>query len=145
MKEELDILGYVSTIISLISTAVSVAIWLRIKTKEKFNEQRIKIQLKVPNTTQSYDFPYEIERKFLSRSELQGLLGILPVKNASHRYSLSFLTTIAYFDKLKAAQDDENTTAIEIICTQAEWDDFDWDKIPRNPPLNNDFNAVRYT
>lgn len=125
-------LGYVSTIISLVSTGFSVSIWRLLKSKEKFNEQRIKILLKTP--TEPFELPYEIERKNLTRSELQGLLGILPIKEgegrkATDRYQLSFLNTPAFFANLKAAQDNKDTTSMEIICYEYEVAQFDIEKM----------------
>lgn len=117
--------------IGIAGAGVSVAIWLRMKAKEKFNEQRIKIQLKMP--TFIAILPGEIERKHLTRSELQGLLGILPMNTPGARYQLSFLNTPNFFANLKAAQDDEHITSIEIVCIKDENKDeiaqFDLDKI----------------
>ena len=72
MSEFINIFGFSSDALGIGGALFSLLIWLKMRTEKKFNEQRIKIQLTVPNTTLSFDFPYEIERKFLSRSELQG-------------------------------------------------------------------------
>lgn len=120
-------LGDISDILGIVGTGVSVSIWLKIEREKKFNEQRIKIQLKTPKML--IELPGEIERKNLTRSELQGLLGILPMKKEGHRYQLSFLNTADFFVNLKEAQDDKNRTFIEIICAEDELQQFELDKI----------------
>lgn len=132
MEEVLKILGHVATITGIIGAGYSFSIWTLLQRKEKFNEQRIKIQLKMPQLL--VELPYAIERKYLTRSELQGLLGILPIKEgngrkATDRYQLSFLNTPAFFANLKSAQDDKDTTFVEIICKEDELQQFDLDKI----------------
>jgi hypothetical protein len=127
MSDVLKIIGDISSTISLIGTGYSLKIWYSMKKRERFNEQRIKILLKMP--TILIELPCEIERKHLTRSELQGLLGILP--RFQVQYTLSFTNTTQYFARLKAAQDDKNTTSIEIICEEDEVAQFDLDKIKK--------------
>ena len=72
---------------------------------------------------------YAIERKYLTRSELQGLLGILLMKKEKDRYSLDFLNSAEFFNRLKSAQDNKNINTIEIMCSEIELKQFDLDKI----------------
>jgi len=132
MEEILNFLSFITTITSFIGAMYSAFIWTSLQRKEKFSEQRIKIQLKMPQLL--VELPYAIERKYLTRSELQGLLGILPIKEgngrkATDRYQLSFLNTPAFFANLKSAQGDKDTTFVEIICQEDELQQFDLDKI----------------
>jgi hypothetical protein len=126
MKEIMEIIGWIANFAGIIGSIYSASIWYSLKREEKFNEQRITIRLKTPKVL--IELPYAIERKYLTRSELQGLLGILPTKEMA-RYKLSFLNTKAFSDNLKAAQDDKNTSSIEIVCYEEEVPQFDLDKI----------------
>jgi hypothetical protein len=128
----MDKLSFISDVISIIGACISSAIWYSLKKEKKFNTQRIKIQLKMPESV--IDLPYEIERRYLTRSEVQGLLGILPIKEApdrkaNERYKLSFLNTPAFFEKLKAAQDNKDISCLEISCSPPEMEQFDLEKI----------------
>ncbi|MDC9728535.1 MAG: hypothetical protein PSN04_04295 [Methyloprofundus sp.] len=127
MEQILEKLDQLSTVIGLIGTVCSVSIWVLLKTKEKFNEQRIKILLKMPE--KCFKLPYEIERKYLTRSELQGLLGVLPMNETKQRYELSFLNTPDFFKNLKEAQNNKDASSIEIICYQHEEAQFNLGKM----------------
>ncbi|MCX7096365.1 MAG: hypothetical protein NTV43_00485 [Methylococcales bacterium] len=143
MSDVLKIISDISSIISLVGTGFSLKIWYSMKRRERFNEQRIKILLKMPAIL--IELPCEIERKHLTRSELQGLLGILP--RFQVQYALSFTNTTQYFAKLKAAQDDKDTTSIEIICEEDEVAQFDLVKIKKQcrHKLNGEDNWIECT
>jgi cadmium resistance protein CadD (predicted permease) len=128
----MDMLSRLSDVFGILGAIISLLIWLRLKSKEKFNDQRIKIKLKMPDVL--VELPYEIERKYLTRSELQGLLGILPIKpgdgrKVTDRYELSFLNTPDFFASLEAAQDDKDTNTVIVTCYDYEVAQFDLDKI----------------
>ena len=125
MDEFIKIFGLIADSIGIGGAVLSLLIWLRLKREEKFNEQQIKILLTMPS--ESFKLPYEIERKHLTSSDLQGLLVILPRNTV--QYQLSFLNTPDFFVKLKAAQNDKDTTSIKIICYKNEVAQFDLDKI----------------
>jgi hypothetical protein len=136
MTDILKTIGDISSIISLIGTGFSVSIWCLLKIREKHNEQRIKIALRLPSET--FKLPYEIERKYFTRSELQGLLGVLPLTLGEDgkrrlRYELSFLNSPEFFAKLKAVQDGRNIGIIAYIRS----------KIPYlSQPTHNDINSI---
>jgi hypothetical protein len=115
--------GFIADLIGIGGAVYSLRIWLKMGKEKDFNEQRIKIQLRMPKLKLLITLPCEIERKHLTRSELQGLFGILPIKpgegrKITDRYQLSFFSTAEFFNRLKAAQDNENTNVIEIICEE---------------------------
>ena len=128
MDEFIKIFGFIADIAGIGGALFSLLIWLKMKYEKNFNEQRISIRLKMPQKT--VDLPYKIERKHLTRSEVQGLLGVLPMKGEGQpRFSLSFLNTGDYFVNLKNAQDSKEITFVEITCTENEMQQFDIEKI----------------
>lgn len=122
-----DWLDKISIVTGIGGAIFSWLIWLKLRQREKFNEQRITIRLKFKPMTVT--LPFAIERKNMTRSELLGLLGLLPMKKKEARYSLAFLNTRPFFDCLKAAQDQKTVQAIEILCTEEELAQFDLDKM----------------
>ncbi len=127
-----DFLDKIGILTGIAGSVFSLLIWIKLRAEEKFKEQRIRIQLKVDAPdNRIIILPYEIERKYLTRSELQGLLGILPMNDKKARYSLDFLNTQAFFNRLKAAQDDKFIESIEIKCSCEELQQFDFDKMKK--------------
>ncbi len=116
----------ISSVIGIGGAIFSWLIWLKLRRRERFNEQRITIFLKFEGRIVT--LPYAIERKNLTRSELLGLLGLLPMKVKEKRYSLNFLNTREFFQCLKAAQDKKDVHLIEIKCADEELEQFDLEK-----------------
>jgi len=100
-----------------------------LRTKENFNEQRIRIQFKKLSDSSVEALPYEMERKHLTRAEMQGLLGTVPRIGDTPTYKLSFVSKVEFFNRLKAAQDEQLIDTLEIDCTDEEFAQFDFEKM----------------
>jgi len=144
MTELFDIIGDISNILgitsAIISAITSVVIWRNLRKDKNFNEQRISIRLKF--TQMVITLPFAIERKNLARSELLGLLGMLPMKRDGARYSLAFTNTREFFDLLKAAQDEKDVHSIEIQCTDKELEQFDVPKMRQQCDIKDTNNKM---
>jgi hypothetical protein len=131
----MQIVSLIADIFGILSVIVSVKIWFKINNLEDFNEQRIQIKLKVDE--QLIRLPGEIERKHLTRSEVQGLLGSLATSKPKERYQLDYLNTRIFFDNLASAQDKKEKTVLEIKCTPEELKQFDMEKLKNNVFLSS--------
>lgn len=115
-------LGDISDVLGILSFFVSIIIWLKLKIKERFDECRIKIVLVADDSTTVY-LPCEIERKHLTRSEIQGLIGVLPT-HEQKRYKLESLRTKEFFDELAIVQDNMKQNVLKIKCSKQEIEQF---------------------
>lgn len=68
--------------------------------------------------------PLELTRAELSRAELLGRIGMVPMKNPGARFSLANLATPIFLRKLREAQQGSGSVTIDIPCTQAEIEQF---------------------
>ncbi len=110
---------------ALIAMLFSILIWLNQRRKERQDNALLDICLYCPETDQSISLPAQIRRKNLSRAEIQGLLGILPLKqNRNGRYFLSALNSPAFFDLLERVQIDSQLNELVIECKAEELDQF---------------------
>ena len=121
-----DILDKVGIVTGIAGSVFSLLIWFKLLAKEKFNEQRIRIQLKKKSDGSVEALPYEMERKHLTRAEVQGLLGTVPRIGGTPTYKLSFVSKVEFFNRLKAAQDDKFVDTLEIDCSDEEFAQFDF-------------------
>ena len=118
----LEIMGHFANGIGIISGGISLSIWLWLKRKERFDETRIEIILVTENKP-SVPLLCQIERKHLTRSEVQGLIGALPTKD-QQRYTVEYFHSQEFFDNLTLAQDKQEHTRLEIKCTDKEREQF---------------------
>lgn len=120
-----DFLDKFGIIIGLITGLVTVAIWIHLLRKESRDNKLISISLAVPELDFKATLPGKIRRKNLTRAELQGMLGMLPMKTTGQRYQLDALNDGAFFDDLENAQIDRDIKEIEIVCKPQELEQFD--------------------
>jgi hypothetical protein len=132
VENTLTILGYISTIVGLISTGFSIAIWFKLKSQRKFDEQRIVISLVVPNTDKKITLPCRIERKHLTRAEVQGVLGTIPFVGGKTRYDIQFFNSAEFYSRLEDVQDLPDQTELLIDCTLEEIPQFNLDKMRKS-------------
>jgi hypothetical protein len=118
-----EMLDKISTVVSLVSMAFSVAIWFKLRNQRTFDEQRIDIRLVIPNTDKWVSLPGKIERKHLTRAEVQGVLGATVIENL--RYTIQFIKTAEFYARLENAQDLADQTELLIDCSQEEIEQFD--------------------
>lgn len=121
-------LEQLSTIVGLISTAVSIAIWFRLQLQREFDEQRIVISLVIPNTDKKITLPCRVERKHLTRAEVQGVLGTIPLVDKP-RYDIRFFNSVEFYSRLEDAQDLPEQIELLIDCSLEEIPQFNLDKM----------------
>jgi len=120
-----DYIDKISIVAALVGMCFSIAIWLNQKNKEKQDNVLIDIRLHCPEPETTVTLQGQIRRKNLTRAEVQGLLGILPMKDKGKRYALPALNQRAFFEALEQAQVDSKIDVLVIECTAEELQQFD--------------------
>lgn len=114
---------------ALLAMLFSILVWLNQKRKEQRDNDLIYIRLQCAKPEVTITLQGQIRRKNLTRAEVQGLLGIIPMQKAGGRYSLSALTQKVFFDELEEAQVNQKINQVMIPCSEQELMQFDHDKI----------------
>ncbi len=120
-----------STIFGLLGSIFALFAWIQAgiisrnikKEKERLN-QEIKIVLQGDDDDHVISLPLALRRRELTRSELLGLLGMLPMKNKGKRYEIRFLNTADFREAMSRVQDATEETVMTIPCTNKEIDQF---------------------
>lgn len=120
-----DILDKIGIAAGIISLMVSISIRMYLWRKEKQDNALIDIRLHCPEPETTITLQGQIRRKNLTRAEVQGLLGILPMKEKGKRYELQALNQKAFFDALEEAQVNTNIYELVIACTDQELAQFE--------------------
>lgn len=114
---------------ALIAMVFSFLIWLNQKRKERRDNTLIYIRLQCDDPQVIITMQGQIRRKNLTRAEILGLLGMLPMKNPKERYELSNISKSVFFEALELAQIDNNIAEVVIPCEKNEITQFDLIKI----------------
>lgn len=104
----------------LVSLSIRVYLWR----KEKRDNDLIHIRLQVDVPALLISLQGQIRRKNLTRAEVLGLLGMLPMRAEGKRYSLAALSHKVFFDELEDAQVNGSVHEVVIPCTHAELQQF---------------------
>ncbi len=117
----------IATILLLI---VSIIMWSWLKYRSWVDNKQINIHLKA-DTGEEYNLFARIRRKNLTRSEVQGLLGVIPMLGDKQpRYNPSLIAKADFFQSLEKAQSGKSNT-LTINCTSEELNQFDLSKLQK--------------
>ncbi len=119
-----------ANIATILSLLVSSIIWLWLKYRSRVDNQQINIHLKA-DSGEEYNLFARIRRKNLTRSEVQGLLGVIPMREDNRsRYDPSPIAKADFFRSLEKAQSGKSNT-LTINCTSEELNQFDLSKLQK--------------
>jgi hypothetical protein len=71
------------------------------------------------------ELPVVLRRGELTRAEVQGLLGVLPMKKKQERYSIAYLNKAEFFHQLRQISDAWDDAILTIPIDDAEFNQFD--------------------
>jgi len=122
MEEILSFLDDLQTVTGFVSMLFTGAIWLRIRMTAKQAKEPVKVVL--DSGSRQVELPLYLTRQNLSRAEILGRLGMIPMKEKGKRFSLLGISTPAF---LKSINDAKEGAVGEIIipATGEEIDQFD--------------------
>lgn len=127
-----DVIGILIAIISLV-TALKIR-HVQKQEKEKL-DQKIQIRLvhkNVKGIVQSYlDLPVMMRREDMTRGEVLGWIGMLPMRIKGARFTIASLSTKEFLEKMNEIQAAYGDLLFEIDCTEKELMQFRVkDKLP---------------
>jgi len=121
-----DYVGIISAVIAAIAATLS---WHQSKKDNKRKKQKIKIIIKIIGDKSQIELPIKISRGELSRGELLGWLGMLPMKKEGSRFELLYLSDPKFFDELERVLSSDKKETMVIKCRKNELDQFDMDAL----------------
>ena len=73
----------------------------------------------------TYELPAKIYRKDYSRSEILGVLGMIPVKQKGTRFNLNYTSSFEFMNKIQDIYNRPGNHTLIIECEAGELDQFD--------------------
>lgn len=124
-----DLFDKIGIAAALIAMTFSILVWLNQKRKERRDNALIYIRLRCNEPLVTITLQGQIRRKDLTRAEVLGLLGMLPMKEKGKRYELGELNRRVFFDEMEDAQINKAMNEVVIPCSAAELLQFDQTKL----------------
>ena len=126
----LEILSFIADLIAVVGVGFSYYAWQKAKAIEAELEQERarqnqKITVQLQNGGQSIRLPVEFRRQEWTRAELLGRLGMIPMREKSKRFSLSYLGTPEFFKQMGNILEGEGDQLFTIPCNDEEFKQFD--------------------
>ena len=123
--------GVFGTIIGIVGTVISIFVWYKSREIEKFLEkekERLSEQVKFVLTDGDsiYELPF-IRRQEVTRGEIQGRLGTIPMKKTGLRYSIAYTNSLEFYQQLDRIIDGSHEigdSSLSINCTAEEFGQF---------------------
>lgn len=121
-----DILGILSAVLAAI---FAIRTYLELRSEKRRLKGLITIQLS--DGARSYSLPVPVRRSELSRAEVLGRLGMVPVKVKKNqpkeqpRFSIKHLHSEEFLRRLDEIKDDHGDTVLLIPCTKDEYEQFE--------------------
>ena len=126
----MDTVGYVASILGIITAIFSFLGWMqsrRIHQELKRETERLSqvVAVKLVYGGNEIKLPVELPRGELTRAELQGRLGLIPMKVKGSRYSLSYLSKPEFLREFDRIKKEDGVSVLIIPCEKDEFEQFD--------------------
>ena len=128
----MDWLAIVADIVGLLGALFALLAWLQTRQLKKMQEressrQNMTVQVVLQHGAQKIELPVEIRRRELTRSEILGRIGMLPMKKRGDRFAIGYLNSPEFLKQLNQIADGPGPGLLTISCTEREINQFDLD------------------
>jgi hypothetical protein len=133
MQEFFNWQGVVGTIFGLIGLYFSWNAWNESKQAKKLLEEEIlrsneKIRIFLTDGKNTQELP-SLRRQDVTRSEIQGRLGTIPMKKKGTRYSIEYVSSADFIKQIDKIAEESGQGTLMINCSTVEFNQFKFDSI----------------
>lgn len=120
---------YIKLAITIFSAVASLFSWLKIREVKNNQDREIarqakKITIALQYGSHTRELPVELRRSELSRAEILGRLGMIPMKDAGKRFSITYFNKPEFIKQIHQAMDGLDDSLITIPCDKEEFEQF---------------------
>jgi hypothetical protein len=112
-----------SKILHEIST-IKILLHREFELEQKRQEQSVTVILQ-NGARQRLELPVELRRAELTRAEILGRIGMIPMKVKGQRFSLEYLSTPDFLRQINQIFASDSNSILTIPCNESEYDQFD--------------------
>ena len=126
----MDGLSVVADVISILGGIFAFFAWLQSRKvgreleKERQRKDK-KVRVVLSHGAKELELPVEIRRSELTRAEILGRLGMIPMKQKGDRFELKFLNTPEFLRRVSEIIGSESESTLTIPCSREEFSQFE--------------------
>ena len=113
--------------VSLSASLASVAVlFFLINVYTPLRPDRSIVKVVLSNGSRSQELPFELRRSEFTRSELLGIIGMIPMKENGKRFSLKYLNNPDLLTEIHRIRDHRGNSKLTIPCDNEEFGQFEF-------------------
>lgn len=126
----LEWLGLVADLIGILGAVFALFAWrqarqIRAAQQLELARQSKMVQVTLQHGSQKIELPVQLRRAELSRAEILGRIGMIPMRKQSARFSLAYLNTPEFLKQINQVVEGTVDGVLTIPCTADEFRQFD--------------------
>ncbi|MCG8349959.1 MAG: hypothetical protein MI924_19515 [Chloroflexales bacterium] len=118
-----DIIGIGGAIFALFAWIQSFQLRKEIAREQRRQHKKITVVLQ--HGSEDLELPVELRRAELTRAEVLGRLGMIPMKTKGQRFALDYLHTPAFLHQINQISESDEDAILTIPCKSEEFTQFD--------------------
>lgn len=129
-----SLLSLIADVIGILGAIFALLAWLQARAlkqtaDEEKKRQNKKVQVVLQHGGKRIELPVQLRRIELTRSEILGRIGMLPLKRKGERFSLDYLSTPQFLQQINQVSEGQQESVLTISCTEEEFNQFDLERI----------------
>jgi len=130
MEHFVLILSIIGSLASIVGTIFALNAWVTAKrldekTELQYQKDNKRVNVKLHYGSEYIPLPVNIRRGDLSRAEILGRIGMIPMKEKGIRFSLGYLSTPDFLDRINKILESSDDDVLSIPCNESEFNQFD--------------------
>lgn len=124
-------LSFIADVVGVLGAVFALLAWTQAQRLQQNFEreqqrQQKKVTIVLAHGPEQYELPIQLQRAELTRSEVMGVLGMIPMKERGKRFSIGFVSTKDFLDKINEIIKSDGDQRLLIPCQKVEYEQFDF-------------------
>jgi hypothetical protein len=120
----------VADIVGLLGAAFALFAWIQARQvhqayQREQQRQNKKVMVILQNGADRLELPVELRRAELTRAEILGRLGMIPMRQKGQRFSLGYVNTPEFLRQINQIMKSDGDAVLTIPCKEDEFEQFD--------------------
>lgn len=118
------VLSWTANVLQVAGAVFAALVWFNQRRMERAAQESVSVLLTLEGEGKEIPLPLEIIRRDVSRAEILGRIGMLPMRSKGARFSIRALSTPAFMRALNNVVAGRTAT-LRVPCTQEELEQFE--------------------
>lgn len=118
-----DILGILGAVFAFLAWIQTIRI--RQENRKEQQRQARRVTVNIRHGARQLELPIELRREDLTRAEVLGRIGMIPMREEGKRFSIKHLSTAEFLQQINQIGEGTGDAVLIIPCTEEEFAQFD--------------------